>query len=530
MLREGDRLAGRFEVRGSASTVVTNNRILWKRLFLGRESPKTVREEELWLHAIDRQTGADVWIAPRGEAYGWEHDLRREAIARHVMAMRLPSTVTVLHVGPGVVFAEPPPAEPRPTLPLAAAATCTLEACEVVARLHAVGCAGSAGGLFFGPRNLRVVEVDMSWHIAWLVPGLDALNLLDTAEAQERGASDKPRDEDPIALDLMRLTELFFSLHPAALAPDPRPRQRDAERAAARSALARLHRGEEDAPPIGDVASLAQLFLPLVEPKSAWAQRIAALPVVRSLPRLSLDWDGIIAEGEAELAKGTDGSTRDHDNNPFIALPLAAAYHQRASRSFARGDLRAALTDAERAIALDAFLPYHTTRAVLLDALGRRAEARREIDGALAVAPPPSDDEHRRWIETLPPSKEDHARARVTRGMIAYREGALAEAAEDLRRALDLYPTAFAAHALGAALYARGDAQGAAEAEALSVELEPENLRYRWALVLSLRKLGREGEARTHGEQILQMAPGAPVHQQRFAQIFDPPHVYSSPH
>jgi hypothetical protein len=44
--------------------------------------------------------------------------------------------------------------------------------------------------------------------------------------------------------------------------------------------------------------------------------------------------------------------------------------------------------------------------------------------------------------------------------------------------------------------------------------------RYRWALVLSLRKLGRDGEARRHTEEILARAPEDAAHRERFARLF----------
>ncbi|MFO0757816.1 MAG: hypothetical protein U0359_15075 [Byssovorax sp.] len=239
-------------------------------------------------------------------------------------------------------------------------------------------------------------------------------------------------------------------------------------------------------------------------------------------------WDRIIHEGEARLPGATERA--------FISLPLGVAYHQRASRSFAQGDLAAALRDVDRAIALDPLLlPHHTTRTVLLDGLGRRAEAYGEIDGFLSlvgarervliavhdwerfhgtavqireaetearavakrvfpvfVAVPAGElDRFVRAVSLAPrdpwrpekqqstPSREDRdlARARATRGILALREGLLDQAEGDLRRAMELHATALYAHSLGAVPYARGDPAGAADIEARSVELEPKNAR-----------------------------------------------------
>ena len=46
-------------------------------------SPK----DEYWLAGIDRRTGERVQIHPRGELYGWAHDLVIKAIARRVQIL-----------------------------------------------------------------------------------------------------------------------------------------------------------------------------------------------------------------------------------------------------------------------------------------------------------------------------------------------------------------------------------------------------------------------------------------------------------
>lgn len=98
--------------------------------------------------------------------------------------------------------------------------------------------------------------------------------------------------------------------------------------------------------------------------------------------------------------------------------------------------------------------------------------------------------------------------------------GSFAAAERDLRRAMELAPTALHAHTLGAARYALGDFAAAAEAEAQSVALEPGTTRYRWALVGSLRKLGRDTEAREHALTILAQEPSAAAHRERFERLF----------
>lgn len=85
---------------------------------------------------------------------------------------------------------------------------------------------------------------------------------------------------------------------------------------------------------------------------------------------------------------------------------------------------------------------------------------------------------------------------------------------------MELHPTALSAHGLGAVLYASGDVEAAAEVELRSVQMEPANTRYRWALVASLRKLGREKEAREHAARTLEIEPDVPAHRERFGRLF----------
>lgn len=54
-----------------------------------------------------------------------------------------------------------------------------------------------------------------------------------------------------------------------------------------------------------------------------------------------------------------------------------------------------------------------------------------------------------------------------------------------------------------------------------SVELAPSNARYRWALVLSLKKLGRAAEAREHAERLLQIGPDiAAAYRERIERLY----------
>ena len=424
---------GRFVVDGDPEEVVSARRALWKQvLWRGRRNlePGLLPTDGFWLHGRDRQSGARVLVDPRGYSYTWRHDLATETVARTVQSLALPYTVPVLHVGPGIVFAEPPPTRLWPSLGIEAAATCALQACEVVTQLHARGC----GRLFFGPSHLRLVEADGHWQIRWLVPGFEAVDLYEAlAKDHEREHGD-PRLQGllaPIERDIRRIACFFFSLlaadHPAGETLAPAPRE------AFRTLLRIIREEGPAAVGIEDGASLAGIFAVLARVPST---HIEGFPVVRALPKVFPDWDLVIADGE-ELWKS---DSLHRDDRDYIKLPLATAYHQRASRAWARGEHEAALADVNRALELHDYAPYHTTRAVLLDTLHRRDEARAAINKS---------------FEPYKKPPTERARAHLTRGMLALRAGSLDEAEADVRRADELAPSALSKRALAAVARAR---------------------------------------------------------------------------
>ncbi|UQA59369.1 heme biosynthesis HemY N-terminal domain-containing protein [Polyangium aurulentum] len=435
---------GRFEVNGDPQDVVSARYMLWKhtRLWYEHVKPGLSPKDEYWLAGVDERTGARVKIHPRVDTHTWVKDLATEAVARRVQALASPYTVPVLHVGPGVVFAEPPPVRPRPSMGIDVAASCAFQACEVTARLHERGC----GSLGFGPSHLRLVEEGGEWQIRWLIPGVADLDLLDALElAKDRVAErNHPRWDwkiDPIQHDLWQLAFFFFSL----LAADAlRGEDLDPDRGKALRGLTRIRDEGPKAIGFHDAAAMAHLFAVLA---GLPATRVEELPSVCALPRLYPDWDEVIAEGEALL-----GSESRH--LVYIRLPLAVAYHQRASRAWARGDLEAALVDVDRALALDDHAPYHTTRAVLLDALLRGAEARAAIAAAFEADARPKTTWNQ-WEEEDPGENAARARAHLTRGLFALRDGALAQAEADLRRSQALDATPLSARALAAVGRAR---------------------------------------------------------------------------
>lgn len=457
---------------------------------------------------LDRVTGERVHMTPSGRG---PEGVVREHLARRLMALALPGIVPILHVGPGIIHAAPPSVTRRPRLPPDAAAVCALEACEVVAHLHALGVtvADSMTSL-----SLRIVDRGASWHIAWLLPGADSPG----RRGEHHEPPSLPRDLQHLVRFFDGLLDLRPGITRAALLrrhgpPDP-----------AVTALVEVLAGDHSS--ITDVVVFARLLAPLTEDPPRWIARINAWPLIRCLPPApGSSYEDLIAGAEAMGARYADGAvTRDE----HITLPLAAAYHKRAGQRFARCELAAALTDVDRALVYDDFPGYHTTRAVILDALGSVADAHAAITSAFAspaLADPPASPPIRRQYSRLDPptavlSTRERARAHATRGTIALRRGDFTSAERDLRCAFDLDPTAAHAHALGAALYALGKVQAAADIEARSLTLPGALPRHRWALVVSLLQLGRRAEARAHADAIVAADPDSPSHRDRRNRLF----------
>lgn len=518
MKRRGELLAERFELVDDEAEIVEYRRWLPQWIRQGN-----VDERRLWVHALDRETGRSVvYSPPIPDAR--EVSSTIEQVAREVMALGLESVVPVLHVGPGVVYAEPPALVPRPALGLAGAAACAAAACEVVGRLQAIGDVE----LSFSPWHLRLAPHDGGFRPAWLVPVVPALELLDKSVHVDAHAWKNPL---PMAMDSD--IEMLFGDE----APEPAPAQlstsvtvpiavqrhlvafffsllgRDAARPEGPlgTTLRQIHDGTGW---VADITALMRLFVGSVAAPEAWTPRLAALSTVRAAPRRPRDWSARIADLELTIAGWRD---------PTKVLHLACAYHQRASRSFAAGDAHAALVDVDRALALDRCVGYQTTRAVLLDHLGQRTAARAEVAeactraGALRLA---SGSLATFLAADELVSHSEYARALATAGLFAAHDGDLATAERDLRRSLALQPTAAAAHALGSVLYRLGEVADAAGFEAQSVELEPANARYRWALIVSLQRLGRTDEAHDHAIEVLRREPDDATHRARFARLF----------
>lgn len=514
------KIDGRFEARGKRDGPSLARRTALRAAYLGERFEAPPIEQLLGLRGVDRETGAPVLVEPCEPDYEWQRYLLHEAMARRAAALGSPYLVPVLHVGPGVVYfrdrvdnshgvivkerytgpsivrAEPPPGLPRGAFTVAEAAQLALQVCTAAAALHATG----VGALFFDPGNLRITGSPGAYRVAWLVPGVAELETVEihTQGKRRRSSSPTKRTGHPVRDTVRGAVDFFRSLVPEE-SSIPAPIDAWPGRCA-------------------DVAALACLLLPLAARSPELEAAVEGMPTVRELPPLPLEWDAVIAEGE-ELWSAAHQYHRE-----YVALPLAAAYHQRASRTAAEGDPAAALKDAERAVALDPTLPYATTRAVLLDRIGRHAEAREALDMALSKPLAPSGPRFPETPDDLATAARARARALGARGMIALRQGDPSAAEPDLLAALDgklpRPDAALYAHGLGAARYARNDFAGAAEAEIRSATLAPENTRYRWALVGSLRKLGRHQEALKYAKEILAREPDVAEHRKRFARLF----------
>ncbi len=338
-------LAGRFEIVGDPEKRV-DDRWLWRSP--ADEPGGPIPEDDLWIRGIDRTTSRTVWIDPEPEGFFWATDLSHETAARALRDPAVAEIAPIVHVGPGVVFGALPPDRERPRLTPEEAAACALEVCEVVARVHAVGVTGCFA---FGPSHLRFLREGGDWHVRWRVPGRAALDYREL-----KGDGGDFHSPEPVLCDVHQVVRLFHSLAPG-LADEQRI---------------------TDLPP--DIASLARRLVTIAGGRPDLQRRASRLPVIQALPAPRHDWDAMIDLGERLLPEHAG------DLVDFIALPLAAAHHQRASRAHAAGDHESALRDAERAIALDPYPSYLGTRAVLLDRLGRPAEATRQIQEAIDSA------------------------------------------------------------------------------------------------------------------------------------------------
>lgn len=441
---------GRFETLGDPKHVCMERSVLWKTTnWCPERIPTTFApRSDYWLSGFERTTGRPVLISPRGYGFHWKFDLELEAVARRIQRLALPGILPIWHVGGGIVFADPPPAQPRPTLSYEQAARLAFDVADKAARLQAEGCRDLA----FGPSNLRLVQSQGVWQVQWIVPGVVALDAYDCIEAlppvARKSECKSPRWHyglQVIPRDIWRIADFFLGL----LAPHERlapPTGQNsfgavyspADVAAAHTTLLRVSAGGPAEAGIEDVATLARALAVLANVPRNVAD---AVPVVRTLPRVFPDWDEVVTEGETLLAS-------EPHYKDSIRLTLAGAYHQRASRSWARGEHVRALEDVDRAIVHDPFFTYQTTRAILLGALGRHEEARVNFENAFQNPPPVGDNPSRWGARTDAVSCEEMSRAYLARGFALWRARRWAEAYADVRKAHELHASKQTQYAL----------------------------------------------------------------------------------
>jgi hypothetical protein len=118
------------------------------------------REEE---HGLDMR-GNPVLVRPPagsqdGIAFVEQEELERTL--RVLASIESPWLLPVLCSTPRVVYAAPPPATRPAALSPSDAATCLVELCDVLARLHAAGWTGLRTDAY----NLRVSRQDAVWRL-----------------------------------------------------------------------------------------------------------------------------------------------------------------------------------------------------------------------------------------------------------------------------------------------------------------------------------------------------------------------------
>lgn len=197
----------------------------------------------------------------------------------------------------------------------------------------------------------------------------------------------------------------------------------------------------------------------------AWRERAAPFQRI----------DFALAEelGEAALREAPEEGYR----RAYVGYPLAALLHRRACVELPR-DAQAALVTVERAIALDPCARHLTTRALVLEALGRDDEARAAHEAAVAALPA------LREVAGFGPIGDDDSvhDARTAHGWGAFlaRHGDLAAARPWLQRAIvvpDLLgpdpQRAMRLAALAVVLFRQGERERAAQLAAEALALDP---------------------------------------------------------
>jgi hypothetical protein len=123
--------------------------------------------------------------------------------------------------------------------------------------------------------------------------------------------------------------------------------------------------------------------------------RAAAVPDRPELGWQRLDFDRAEQLGRAEVAarerslRGLRGAARKKEIRylPYLVLPFAAVLHHQACRAFAKADSPRALALLDEAITHDRTPRYLTTKALVLEALGRENDAQGAHEDAVGALP-----------------------------------------------------------------------------------------------------------------------------------------------
>lgn len=388
-------------------------------------------------HLGARVSDAEHFARPDEKTPAWAAAfLDQEAVetaARVAMSIDCPWITRVRSASPVVYEGNWRAERPREPLAVPDAIECALQLCDALARLHAGGWTGLGVDL----HDVCVHPDGDAWRVRVVVPHLAPRGRFSYAHLWHHLA--------PVRRDLCAVVALLRDLlaghtpAPLAMWGDGYayerlafPRLDDANARDVLEALFAEMATSEDHAAFVDAASLAATLRPLARDPDAWRARIDAIP--RGGPAaLRRAWSRLIELGEAELA------TRPND--PYVVLPLAAAWHQRASAHFAHGDLDAAWRDLERCLALDPWCRYLTTRGTLRCARG-------DLRGALVDFSDAIDKVRIRRVDDVGHEAEFHVspwsqgatdegrRALYARGVTRYRLGDLEGAHHDLFDAL----------------------------------------------------------------------------------------------
>lgn len=320
---------------------------------------------------------------------------------------------------------EPLPTRPDRPLSIAQAAECATQVCVVLAELHARGWVG----LSHAARSIRVFRDEHErWRAEVVVPPMPDDGRFVSSRAMFERARDGERA--PVDRDLYSVLELFLDLLagfvpmerniPVGISPPrfelPETLSSDADRV-----LRALHGGKPAAACPRDAATLAAVFASLTDRPSEWTETIASLP--RARPEvLARDWKQLCELGERSLRRL---SKRD-EGYPYIALPLANAWHQRAVEQYEAKSFSDALESVRRSIELDRFPRYITTKGTIQCAMGKYTSAITTFGAALESVQ-----------RVMPPTKRvafefERARALYARAVARMYTGDNEAAARDL--------------------------------------------------------------------------------------------------